>query len=408
MSLMKKSSMNILFFYQYFGTPKGTWSTRVYEFARRWVDKGHSVTVVTAPYYKSDIKAEKFISRLSIDGINLIVINVSDSNKVSIFRRVINAIMFSLIASWYAIRLNYDLCISSSGPITIGIPMIVAKKLRKKLTIFEVRDLWPQGGIELGLIKSGWQSYIALFFEKLCYNNANHVVTASIGQKDFIIKNHPSLNITVIPNAADLELFNKQYEWKLPDWTKEMLLFTHIGSLGLIHNINYWMKVAKELKNQSRNNILLVFIGDGAEKSKYLYEKESNELNNIVFLGSMPKTELIPWVRSSIATLFATLDNPVQSTCSPNKIFDSFAASKPIIQTTKGWIFKLVENERCGLNVDVNSPRDAAKAICKLADNKILADEMGINAFRLAESEFSRDFLANKYLQLITELNTKY
>ena len=38
--------MRILYFYQYFTTPKGSWGTRVYEFARRWVRDGHSVTVM--------------------------------------------------------------------------------------------------------------------------------------------------------------------------------------------------------------------------------------------------------------------------------------------------------------------------------------------------------------------------
>ena len=37
--------MRILYFYQYFTTPKGSWSTRVYEFTRRWVKAGDTVTV---------------------------------------------------------------------------------------------------------------------------------------------------------------------------------------------------------------------------------------------------------------------------------------------------------------------------------------------------------------------------
>ena len=73
--------MKILFFYQYFGTPKGSWSTRVYEFTRRWVKEGHEVTVVTAPYEKSDIRATRLIERQDIEGVKLIVLNLPDSNK---------------------------------------------------------------------------------------------------------------------------------------------------------------------------------------------------------------------------------------------------------------------------------------------------------------------------------------
>ena len=53
--------MRIVYFYQYFSTPKGTWGTRVYEFTKRWVELGHDVTVVTSVYSKSDLVATKFI-----------------------------------------------------------------------------------------------------------------------------------------------------------------------------------------------------------------------------------------------------------------------------------------------------------------------------------------------------------
>ena len=42
--------MKILYFYQYFTTPKGAWSTRAYEFARRWVEAGRIINVMTSVY----------------------------------------------------------------------------------------------------------------------------------------------------------------------------------------------------------------------------------------------------------------------------------------------------------------------------------------------------------------------
>jgi hypothetical protein len=100
--------LNILIFYQYFGTPNGSWSTRFYEFARRWVQAGHEVTIVTAPYEKSDIKAKGFISRQTIEGINLIVINTPDSNRVSILKRALNSVLFSITSSYFALSQKTD------------------------------------------------------------------------------------------------------------------------------------------------------------------------------------------------------------------------------------------------------------------------------------------------------------
>ena len=398
--------MKILVFYQYFGTPKGSWSTRIYELTKRWKNSGNEVTVVTAPYDKSDIKSTSFISKTNIEGINLIIINSGDSNKKSKLKRVYFALQFSIVSIWYALRLKYDVCIASSGPITIGVPLIIAKKFRGKPAIFEVRDLWPAGAIELGLITANWQKKAALWFEKVCYHSGDIIVTASIGQKENIQTRFPGRRIEVIPNASDLDLFGKKQFGNLPPWTDGKILFTHIGSLGLIHNIDYWMNVAGKLKSiDISQKIELVFIGDGADKERLIAEKIKLQLDNIHFLGLKPKSELPIWVQNSRATLFATLENNVQNTCSPNKIFDSFAAGIPIIQTSTGWIRDMVEKENCGINIDLNSPGEAAEKIIWLSQNRDLAEQMGRSALRLAMGEFNRDLLAKKYLTYIEEIN---
>lgn len=377
----------------------------MYEMTRRWVAAGHQVTVITAPYEKSDIKATGFISKYQIEGVSIIVINAGDSNRLPVISRAFRAFIFASVATFYALTVSYQVVIASSGPITIGIPMILAKLIRRKKTVFEVRDLWPAGGIEMGLIKNGWQATIALWFEKLCYKKANLVVTASVGQQAHIKKRFPKLRTAVIPNASDLDLFGKHCSDVLPAWTQDKYLFTHIGSLGLIHNIHYWMKVAQALKRlDEAANIYMIFIGDGADRQSLEAFKKEQQLDNIHFLGLKPKNELPVWVQHSVATLFATLDNPVQDTCSPNKIFDSFAAGVPIVQTSNGWIRDLVAQENCGINVSLKDPDTAAKELIALTHNTQQVQLMGQNARHLAQTTFNRDKLAADYLALITSL----
>ena len=399
----KHRLMHILFFYQYFGTPKGSWSSRAYELSRRWVAEGHQVTVITAPYEKSDIKASGFISRQEIEGIKLIVINSGDSNRLPVIQRVLRALVFAMTSIYFVFRLKYDLILASSGPITIGLPLIIGKIYRRKATIFEVRDLWPAGGIEMGMIKKKWQQQLALRFEASCYKNADIVVTASTGQKAHIQKRFPKKRIEVIPNASDLGLFGIPATGNLPSWTKGKKLFTHIGSLGLIHNMRYWMEVAKATKAlETEPTIEFIFIGDGAERSKLEALKVEWELDQVHFLGLKPKADLPIWVQNSVATLFATLDNPVQDTCCPNKIFDSFAASIPIIQTSRGWIYDLVEEYKCGINVSLETPEIAAQAIINLSNEPDRKAVLGKNAFQLAKTTFNRDLLAMQYLDFIS------
>ncbi|MEP6617503.1 MAG: glycosyltransferase family 4 protein [Ginsengibacter sp.] len=388
--------MRILIFYQYFCTPKGSWSTRFYEFASRWVAQGHLVTIVTAPYEKSDIIATRFIEKQSIKGIELIVINTPDSNRNPVMKRALNSISFSIIACWFALTRKSDIVIASSGPITIGIPALVAKFFRRKPLVFEIRDLWPGGGIEMGKIKNRFLIRSAFFFEKLLYRKSNLVVACSEGQKNNIKKRFPDVNCITIPHGGDLELFQHTGTNNLgaPPGKR----FSHIGSLGFIHNCKLILQAALIIKNKNRPDISILFIGDGAERKSLEEMKNHYDLTNVEFTGLKPKLELPTWVRSSHATLFTTLNNEIQNTSCPNKIFDSFAAGVPIIQTTTGWIKTLIDEEGCGLNSIPDDPESLANAIIKISDDDALHSQLSANATHVAETLFNRDLLAQKYM----------
>jgi glycosyltransferase involved in cell wall biosynthesis len=102
-------------------------------------------------------------------------------------------------------------------------------------------------------------------------------------------------------------------------------------------------------------------------------------------------------------SLFTTLDNIIQDTSSPNKVFDSFAAGQPVIQTTRGWIYDLIEREKCGFNSDPQNPEHFALKIeeyFKLGRDQ--KDKMSEAAKRLSQTQFDRVELANKYIAIIS------
>lgn len=390
--------MKITYLYQYFGTPNGSWSTRVYELSRRWVKEGHEVTVITAPYEKSDIKPNGFISEQWVDGIRLIVIDLGDDNRIAIWKRVYRAITFAIVCSFFNIRIKSDVVIASSGPITIGIPAIIGSWFKRRSFIFEVRDLWPDGGIEMGLIKGSIKIKISRWFEKYCYYKSRLIVTSSIGQKDHIKTRYPDLSIEVIPHATDLDLFKPVHRNTWPFDGQFKHVFYHIGSLGFIHNTKYIVDAAKWLKMKGRTDIGIIFIGEGSEKKELETMVDKYELSQIVlFWGILPKNDVSHALQFATATLFTTLNNPIQNTCSPNKLYDSFAAGIPVIQTTTGWIYSLFERTKCGINVDPTQPETMANAIIYMCDHPEITRSMSKAARHLAENEFSADLLAKKY-----------
>lgn len=394
-----------MYFYQYFGTAKGGWSTRVYEMTRRWVQQGHEVTVVTTPYDKSDIPKGKGLSyTVYIEGVRVIVLNFPQSNKNPILKRMLGFAQYITLAVYDALRLDYDVAICSSGPITVGYMGIAARKLRGKKFVFEVRDLWPAGAIQLGILKRKPMIKWAWWFEKRCYQNANLIVAASEGMKQDIQRRHGLQNIIVVPNASDNDVFGNPYLPALPEALKGKQMIMYTGSLGRIDHCMEIMEAARIIDRDKYPQAAVVIIGDGIDRKEMEAYKAEHKLDHVHFLGQMPKVQVAGWLKLALASLLTIRDIPMLHTASPNKIFDSFAASVAIIQTTQGWIKELVEQENCGLNVVPENPALLANAIETYLANPQLAREHGANGKRLAETIFSRDHCAATMIAAIEKL----
>lgn len=384
--------MKILVLYPYFCTPEGSWSTRFYEFGKRWVAKGHTVKVITAVYEKTDMVVTG-PDPLNLEGMQIYVSRFGDNNRSSSLVRLLNTLAFTLYACRFAVFSKYDVLISSSGPLSMAIPLILAKKLRKVKTVFEVRDLWPAVAISLGKIRNSVVKRFLFTLERAAYLSSDLIVTASVGQKEYIQEHYNDLSIAVIPHGADVELFKTDKDFGKNRGDRRILL--HLGSLGYIHNAKFWIEVAKHLDPKFYE---LVYIGTGIDEKRLKEYVTSLDLPHVRFEGLQKKKELYKYIADAHLSLISTLPGEEQSTCCPNKLFDSMAAGLPIVQTTTGWIGRLVEEKGIGLNVDVKDPADAAEKIKNYLES--LEYKKAIQAmYDLANNEYNRAYLADKYLK---------
>lgn len=397
--------MKILYFYQYFGTPKGGWSTRVYEFTKRWVQEGHEVQVITSPYDKSDIQGQKkglYFTQV-IDGIEVTTINIKQSNKHSKLRRIYTFLSYSIISVYFAMTAKADVVVSSSGPITVGIPGMFARYFRRKPLVFEVRDLWPEGAIQLNLIKNSFVQRLAYWFEKCCYRASSAIVTCSPGMTEEIRRKYKKIPfIYEIPNSSDNDLFSEGNPLLVViEKTRNKQIVIYTGSLGLMDGCMQIVKAARELHLKKRDDILIVIAGEGTDKIKMEKFCQANHLKNVLFLGLIPKNEVKDWLALAKAAILVFKDIPILNTSSPNKLFDYLAAGKPVIQTTNGWIKSLVDDFEFGMNVPVDHPVAMANAIEAILSDDFILQQMSDNALLTAKNIFDRYKLSLNYLHII-------
>ena len=119
----------------------------------------------------------------------------------------------------------------------------------------------------------------------------------------------------------------------------------------------------------------------------------------MVFRGTMPKTELARLMQRVDAGLMvlANIDAFYFGT-SPNKFFDYISAGLPVINNYPGWLAGLIETHRCGVTCRPDDPASFADALIRLADDPDEARAMGRRARQLAESEFDRQDLADRFV----------
>lgn len=391
--------MKILYFYQYFSTSRGSWGTRVHEFTSEWVKKGHTVTVITSVYAKSDLQARKFIEVQTFDGVKVIVVNVRVDNKQSFLKRIYTFLVYAILSSWYALTSKYDVAIASSGPITAGLPGLLARYIRRKKMVFEVRDLWPQGAIEMDMLRHPLLIKLAYWFERFCYRSADLIVALSPGMKKEIEQKWKGTPVISITNAANIELFSTP--------VKDVDLASHglepqayalyAGNIGKVNNVE-WMYDAARLLQENGSRIRIALIGDGQLRETLMDRKNREGLTHLVFVPLMPKRQLVGFIQQSLVSLVPLANKPVLITSSPNKFYESLAAGVPVIQTTNGWMKDFVETYQVGFTVDPDDPAALAACLMELDREADQVKEMESRCKKVAAEHFDKRLLADRML----------
>lgn len=86
---------------------------------------------------------------------------------------------------------------------------------------------------------------------------------------------------------------------------------------------------------------------------------------------------------------------------SPNKFFDYISAGLPVINNYPGWLAGMIEELQCGFAVAPENPKAFANALEQAADDREALAAMGEAARQLAESQFDRQMLADKWVEWV-------
>lgn len=397
--------MKILYIHQYFVTPEEDGASRSYWFSRKLIENGIDVTMITA--------TNKYMHhepcRVNIDGIDVVYVKNDYDQSLSKIRKV-KAFVSFIIKAYLAAKKqpDVDLVFATSTPLTVGFLALLLKKLKKIPYIFEVRDLWPEFPIQVGAIKNRFLIFLLRKLEKSIYNNAEHIITLSPGMTDGVIRcDIPATKISMIPNMSKIDLYyprisgNEDFERYGIDKSKFNVV--HTGSMGVANDLMYLMHAAEYLLYSLNNNTInFVIVGEGSTKKELEEYSHNKNLSNVKFLGHWGTTDNSAILNCCDISFVCFKNLPILYTNSPNKLFDSLSAGKPIVVNSAGWTKDLVEKNECGFFVLPENPKDFACKLLDISNNRELLTKYSLNSRKLAEDKYDKSILTKQFYDIIS------
>ncbi len=397
--------MKILYIHQYFATPQEPGGTRSYWFSQKLLQRGHHVVMVT-----STNKMHPDAKRMNIDGIDVIYVKNAYSNYFTPMQKIKSFVNFMRLSITVASKeKGVDLVYATSTPLTVGGVALWLKFTKKWKYIFEVRDLWPEFPIQIGAIKNVVLKYLLRKFEYKIYKHSEFIVALSPGMKEGILKTGIAAEkVCVIPNMSKPDEFYpripnkdiiKRFELNMDKFN-----IIHFGSMGKANGLEYIIQTAKLASEQHVYDINFIFMGDGATQPLLKSLVKEYKLENVQFLGSHNMAVVSEVVNCCDVSFICFMNLPILETNSPNKLFDSLSAGKPIIVNSAGWTKEMVEENCCGCYVDPCKPQDFLNKIVEIKDDKDLLKKWGENARHLSESVYSREILSSKMVDIVERI----
>ena len=404
--------MHILLIHQAFAAIDEPGGTRHHELARFLAGKGHRVTVIASPvsYLTGSSTHTQNVDNASANfdkNITILRAYTYQALHQSFVHRVFSFFSFMVSSFFLGLRVrNVDLVWGTSPPIFQGWTAWMLARLKGEPFLFEVRDLWPEFAIAVGVLKNPTLIKMSLWLEKFLYRHADKVVINSPGFVDHVTL-RGARTVELIPNGADPEMFNPTdmgVSFKREHHLEVSFVVLYAGAHGMSNDLGVVLTAAKIL--QVKPAIKIVFLGDGKEKTSLVKQAELMGLSNVVFLPPVPKSKMPESLAGADACIAILKPLDAYKTTYPNKVFDYMAAARPVVLAVDGVIREVVESAGCGIFVPPGDSSKLAEAIAFLADDRVRSHEMGLAGRRYLEQKFNRTAIAGKLLMLMEGMVT--
>jgi len=380
------------------------------------VSRGHRVTIVagTVNHLTHQVPTQyrgKLLHQEWVDGIKILRTYTFAGYGRSFNLRALNNLSFMVTSVLGGVRLGeYDVVYATSLPIFVGLSGLFLSRWRSRPMIFEVRDLFPESAVSMGVLSNPGLIVAFELMERFLYAKAQKIVVVSPAfQKSIREKGVPVERIEVIPHGSDLKLFSPQprENWVRQEYgLKDRYVLIYAGAHGFANGLDVILGAAEQLQRKTPD-IIILLVGEGTEKERLKAMARKRYMHNVLFFGPQSKQKIADFINAADCTLLTLRPAKVVEKVLPNKLFDYMACGRPVILNFKGEAYRVLQKAGGGMLAEGDDPEVLAEAIMTLYRQRELGEEMGARNRTYVERFHDRLVLARDLENLLEEVVIK-
>jgi glycosyltransferase involved in cell wall biosynthesis len=323
-------------------------------------------------------------------------------------------VRYAISAVWKGVREQRPHVVIGSSPQPLApLAAHALSRIRRLPWIFEARDIWPSALVDLKAIERNGRTHRLLErLERYMYESASAVVSVPPrGGQRLEELGLDTTKVVHIPNGAST-LVNEPAP--IPDSLERLIrgasgrfLLVYAGAIGVPHGFDTVVEAVGCLK-QTREDLYerleVLIVGDGVAAPSTHRAAEKLSLDHLSFHPAIRKAAVRSLLLLADACLMqAAASDHFKYGFSPNKLFDYFGASKPVLIASAHPT--LVDDANAGIRYMPGDPVALARAIAAIMEtpNSERA-AMGRRGRDLVEDRYSIEAITDRYERLIDDV----
>jgi glycosyltransferase involved in cell wall biosynthesis len=277
---------------------------------------------------------------------------------------------------------QYDFIFVTSPPIFVGFAGMFAKLRLRKPMILDVRDLWPESLLGVGVFTNKLVLKVSYYLEQKLYNSATKIIVNSEGFIPYITsKGINRRDIAFIPNSLTEDELS--YKQEVEPETNDTKTIIYTGNLGLAQDLVTLIELAEMF--QERSDIHFKIIGYGFKKDQVKDLVAEKHLSNIEIIKVKNRKDTLKEVSLADIAYVGLVEKSVFKTVLPGKIIDYMCMKKPIVGSIEGYSKKIINEANCGFVSEERQTDDLYESILQLISDETLRNQLGQNGYEYAK-----------------------